>query len=85
MSQSVDVLQKSQVDDDLRSSDFFPRSDNFLLQISCLWYPSSLMLWGHAVTHNSRHHHIMRVKTSKIASNPQNVNLVLGQDSYFHT
>ena len=44
MSQSVDVLQKSQVDDDLQSSDFLPQSDIFLLQSSRLLYSSSLML-----------------------------------------
>ena len=36
-------------------------------------------------THNSHHDHIMRAKTSEIASNPQNVKSDLGQDSYFHT
>ena len=46
MSQSIDVLQKIWVDDDLRSSEFFPQSDNLFLQIFHLSYSSSLVLWG---------------------------------------
>ena len=37
---------RSQVDDDLRSRDFLPRSDNLLLQRSHISYPSSSMILG---------------------------------------
>ena len=46
LSKKVLMYCRILVDNDLRSSDFFPWSDNLLFQISCLSYPSRLMLLG---------------------------------------
>ena len=83
MSKKVLMYCKSLVDDDLRSSDFLPRSDNLLFQSSLLSYPYSLMLWGNSVTHKSHHHHVFRPKTTKFSLNFQIVKLDIGLDSYF--
>ena len=71
------------VDDDLRSSNFLPRSDNLLFQISRASYPSILMLWGNSITHKYHHHYVLRPKTSEISLNSQTVKLDIGPDSYF--
>ena len=71
MIQSIDVLQKSQVDEDIRSM------NSFLEAITCSYkdftynIPLASCFGGHSVTPKSHHQHVMRSQTSVFVLNPK--------------
>ena len=72
MSQSINVLQKSRVDDDLRSSLIsFLEVTTFSFKALAYHIPLASCFGGDFVTHKSRHHHVMRSQASFIALKSQ--------------